>query len=284
MSIIDARTLVVIDDEMKPLIDAISREMKGIVDVFEQNDAHEFFVILLERLATEIGKPMPPIPPNNHLFISHTHDIIAAQCDKAWAVSFGREFSFINSTFFGQTVQQVKCGGCGKCHHNYDVFSVLEVPVCDDPTVNASIAAAFADEVVNPIGDVGPKWTCDACNESHPSTKVTQLWKTPEILVICAKRFSYSKDLRPSKDSRPVNFPASINLGQHSIGHSVRDTYTLAGIVNHFGHMGRGHYTAYAFPSLSGAYSHIDDDIVTQCVHKPDPHAAYMAFYVATAA
>jgi ubiquitin C-terminal hydrolase len=282
-SICNTALRVVPDAEMKLLIAALSQDMKGVVNVFEQNDAHEFFVVLLDRLSIEVGKPMPILPCNRHPYISHTHDIISKQCDKAWATTFSSEFSFINTTFFGQTVQQVKCGGCGKCHHNYDVFSVLEVPVCDSPTLDASIAAAFANEVVNSVDDANNnnKWICDTCNKSYPSNKITQLWKTPETLVICAKRFSYDENFRLTKDCRPINFPASLDLEQHSIGYSAKNKYSLAGIVNHLGHMGRGHYTAIAFPPATDMCFHIDDDIVSHNTREPDKYAAYMAFYVA---
>lgn len=82
---------------------------------------------------------------------------------------------------------------------------------------------------------------------------------TPDILVIHLSRFYYTTHAREKLDT-PVDFPVSgLDLSpwvasEASHKHTRADhcLYDLCGVVNHFGGMGGGHYTAFALNTEPG--------------------------------
>lgn len=102
-------------------------------------------------------------------------------------------------------------------------------------------------------------WYCPRCKKHQLATKKFDIWSLPKTLVIHLKRFSYNKYMRekidayvefPTKDFDLRNFVASPIHGAAK--------YDLCGVVNHFGGMGGGHYTAFA-KNKDGKFYNFDD-------------------------
>ena len=87
----------------------------------------------------------------------------------------------------------------------------------------------------------------------------------------------------------PITFPIyGLDLSSHVLSHKQSQAvganqdlvYDLFGVVNHFGSLNFGHYTAYGKNSETGQWHLYNDETVTSC----DPHdvvseAAYVLFY-----
>ena len=79
------------------------------------------------------------------------------------------------------------------------------------------------------------------------ATKTLSLWRLPEYLVVHLKRFSWKNVLWREKLGFEVSFPLEgLDLGQYLPQEVARDgfLYDLFGVVNHFGAIWMGHYTA----------------------------------------
>ena len=105
---------------------------------------------------------------------------------------------------------------------------------------------------------------CPGCKKHRQATKKLDLWRLPEILVIHLKRFSYNRFMKNKLDTF-VNFPVSnLDLRQYVTQKSTVagcHVYELYAVINHYGGLGGGHYTAYAkvftfIFSLILAFSH----------------------------
>jgi len=92
---------------------------------------------------------------------------------------------------------------------------------------------------------------CPGCKKHQQASKKLDLWRLPEILVVHLKRFSYSRFLK-NKLETYVDFPIEkLDLSgflAHKNG-SLSNCYGLYAIINHYGSMGGGHYTAVAYVS-----------------------------------
>jgi len=102
-------------------------------------------------------------------------------------------------------------------------------------------------------------WYCPRCKKHQLATKKFDIWSLPKTLVIHLKRFSYSKYTREKIDAY-VEFPTkSLNLKKY-LNHPMHGPaeYELSGVVNHFGGMGGGHYTAFA-KNKDGKFYNFDD-------------------------
>ncbi len=81
------------------------------------------------------------------------------------------------------------------------------------------------------------RWHCEKCKQLSDAVRRTSFWVTPDVLVVLLKRFQFSPTCGFEKISVPVKFPESELVIKSS-------TYDLYGVVNHFGSLSSGHYTA----------------------------------------
>ncbi|CAG0901388.1 unnamed protein product [Darwinula stevensoni] len=124
-------------------------------------------------------------------------------------------------------------------------------------------------------------WYCSKCKKHQMATKKFDLWSLPQILVIHLKRFSYNRYYRDKLDTL-VEFPINgLDMSHYVIDpEHPQAIYDLIGVCDHYGHLGGGHYTAYARNKDDGCWYHFDDSTVQQAVEgKVVSRAAYVMFY-----
>ena len=138
-------------------------------------------------------------------------------------------------------------------------------------------------------------WYCSSCKEHVRAMKTMELWKLPNVLIVHLKRFEFKHALRRDKLDTLVEFPlegldvnvhcASQQGGSMVVDDHVPAIYDCFAVVNHFGRMGFGHYTAFARPwdetGISQDWALFDDSRVQ---NVDDPRAvispaAYVLFY-----
>ena len=151
-------------------------------------------------------------------------------------------------------------------------------------------------------------WHCSACKQPRSATKELTLHRVPKTLVIQLKRFkkpeSQSMTLHDQarlKLENRVVIPLTLDMdefartfgndavdpdllrkqgGGGSSGHHV---YELFGVVNHYGFLIAGHYTASVRHAASGKWYSFNDERVFE-LDKPEdaisPDAASILFYV----
>eukprot|EP01041_Mallomonas_annulata_P005880 gene5880-11876_t len=153
-------------------------------------------------------------------------------------------------------------------------------------------------------------WYCSHCQSHVAAKKALSLWRLPEVLVLGLKRFEF-RDF-PSTEmgqglghmggggggtrqklNRLVVFPLegldlspflsrTYNTAATTTGTGT--VYDLFAVINHYGRMGFGHYTALAREwgagGLSSQWYSYDDDDVQPCNAKDVvSEAAYVLFY-----
>ena len=106
--------------------------------------------------------------------------------------------------------------------------------------------------------DENNTWYCSRCKEHVRALKTMKLWRLPNILVVHLKRFEFKHAFRRDKLDTFVDFPLEgLDMSPHCADYStpneggfvdasVLAEYDLFAVVNHFGRMGFGHYTAFA--------------------------------------
>ncbi|KAJ1257328.1 hypothetical protein BS78_K096800 [Paspalum vaginatum] len=126
-------------------------------------------------------------------------------------------------------------------------------------------------------------WYCPGCKEHRQASKKLDLWRLPEILVVHLKRFSYSRYMKNKLDTF-VNFPIhDLNMSKYVKQMSRGDQhpmYELYAVINHYGGLGGGHYSAYAKLVEEDNWYHFDDSHVSS-VNEDEirTSAAYVLFY-----
>lgn len=145
-------------------------------------------------------------------------------------------------------------------------------------------------------------WYCPVCKKHQAATKKLDIYKAPDILVICLKRFGSARTLRDKLDHL-VKFPIDgLDLDErvgerrvtktlkltpeeakhYGIEHSTESfIYDLYAVDNHFGGLGGGHYTAFCRNKDDQQWYNYDDSRVSKATPSAvqDNRAAYLLFY-----
>ena len=86
-------------------------------------------------------------------------------------------------------------------------------------------------------------WKCPNCNQSLQANKKIELYNTPKILIIHLKRFDNNKKINTLIDFPLTNLDLKKYLSNKNIVNHSK--YNLFGVINHFGSLEYGHYTAF---------------------------------------
>ncbi|XP_067397000.1 ubiquitin carboxyl-terminal hydrolase 19 isoform X2 [Emydura macquarii macquarii] len=92
-------------------------------------------------------------------------------------------------------------------------------------------------------------WYCPQCKQHREASKQLMLWRLPNVLIIQLKRFSFRSFIWRDKINDMVDFPVRLDLSKFCIGQKdeqQQPMYDLYAVINHYGGMIGGHYTAYA--------------------------------------
>ncbi|TRY90639.1 hypothetical protein DNTS_003701 [Danionella cerebrum] len=135
-------------------------------------------------------------------------------------------------------------------------------------------------------------WYCPKCQQHREASKQLLLWRLPNVLIIQLKRFSFRSFIWRDKINDMVDFPVrNLDLSKFCIGHKGDNqqppVYDLYAVINHYGGMIGGHYTAYArLPSdknsqLSDVGWRLFDDSTVTTVEESQvvTRYAYVLFY-----
>ena len=129
-------------------------------------------------------------------------------------------------------------------------------------------------------------YKCEKCAEASTyAFKKYYIFRPPEVLVLCVKKFAKSKYSlfgKWTKSSVNVTYPEVLDLSRHMIninlGDSSNGLYRLLGVVNHSGGLGGGHYTSYIRKNEQWYY--ISDSYYKVSSLKSALNAdAYLVFY-----
>lgn len=251
---------------------------------FDQQDCIEFLNFVLDSLhedlnqrAVENGEERTAImelSPEQE----KTREMLPVRLASSieWERYLKLNFSVIVDYFQGQYLSQLKCLECGMSSTTYNAFSILSLPIPErlnkDKVVTLSQCLdLFTD---TELLDDDNKWHCPMCKKFTKLTKKISITRLPRVLIINFKRFLMLVSGHFNKLETFVTYPVNevldltpywpqvgtyINPGQSMdvaeeqrilsnfpLRHQTPPfKYKLYGVVNHFGNLTTGHYTAY---------------------------------------
>lgn len=162
---------------------------------YKQQDSHEFLIILIDYLHSELEIPLEDVSAAN-LLISESIVIFSFDsqitpienlkpAERAWLEFMENKQSFVMRQFYGQTRSTVKCRVCKHESATYEGFSNLsfELPQftkqCD---LKDCMDMYFGGETIN-------GWHCPMCKCERGAIKKLDICRTPPILAVHLKRY-----------------------------------------------------------------------------------------------
>ncbi|XP_011018566.1 PREDICTED: ubiquitin carboxyl-terminal hydrolase 21-like isoform X2 [Populus euphratica] len=224
---------------------------------YQQEDAHEFFQCLLERL-------------ERHCLDSSLTDDSASSHDK----------NIVERVFGGRLVSKLRCCNCGHCSDKYEPLIDLSLEIED---ANSLQSALESFTKVEKIEDSGTKFTCESCKKEVSREKQLMLDQAPSVAALHLKRFKID-GTSIEKIGKHVQFPLELDLKPYTNDNEDSDEvgfkYQLYAVVVHKGDsLMSGHYFCYIRSSPDTWHKLDDPEVSKEQEEFVLSQAAYILFY-----
>jgi ubiquitin carboxyl-terminal hydrolase 10 len=232
-------------------------DINPMMSMWQQEDAHEYFMSLLSRVQEDT------VPPGKKLRTSIIHEI-----------------------FGGTYEQKVTCQTChsvSTTHQDfYDLpvsFSAKEKKQKGRFTLQGAVREFFSPVVIKHERNNG--YDCEKCKKMTTGVAVSKIEDPSEYLVVNIKRFNFKeKSSRKIKD--PIQYPMDLDLTEYSLTPEVPLKYKLIGVTLHEGRTtSSGHYVAFC-NQPNKTWALYDDESVRKTNEKAvlkHQEAAYFLLY-----
>jgi ubiquitin C-terminal hydrolase len=261
---------------MRPrkLISTLDNIMKSRkFEVTAQNDSHELYMLLIERIFDETKQQMNPDNlialihhkyHQNGLYTRYPKEIIEI-CAQNWKHEFQNSYCPLTDVVFGQFLRTTVCANpiCNNKSYASSVFRSLELPITQ-PTLQGCLNDAFLPHTVS--------FTCDKCNQHDECQSNDQIWMEPNILVVQVKRYEYKqhqRGIRIMKNEASVAFDKSNTITLNTL--AGQKQYKFRGIVCHMGQYEGGHYVAFVYNSKTQKYYCLNDTSCNEVSYEEIP-------------
>ncbi|GIY78168.1 ubiquitin carboxyl-terminal hydrolase 8 [Caerostris darwini] len=235
----------------------------------EQQDSHEFFVVLLEKLHADL----------NRRAVRNVPKLESCNDENAFWVHYkSYNASKISDVFEGLLKSTLMCMTCRTTSDSYEVFSCLSLPILSN---RCSLSNCLDNFLKSEKISGEAAWDCPKCKTKKEAEKRLRICRVPEVLVVQLKRFSY-EGLWRRKLQTTVDFDFYFDVPYEKNTETKFRKYSLYGIVNHFGTLEGGHYTAFCNTSSDKWFKYDDHEVSEISTSSVRTAAAYMLFYRST--
>lgn len=257
----------------------------------EQQDSHEFMMMLFDKLHHDLNLHGKDKFKQNGLKSQNgTGDENNINIPRAtlgyqfWKRHLESNKSIISDLFEGIFMSTLTCTFCRGQSNTFEVFNCLSLPI---PSETRCHVRECLSHFSNPER-IEAAWECPRCKLKREAEKKIVICKLPRILIIHLKRFSLDGRWR-QKLQTAVDFP----LGDLTVDYTnvlpqsayesspPKGSYNLRAVVNHYGHLDGGHYTAFCKLENQRWYTFDDSNVHEMKESDVCTQAAYILFYSA---
>ncbi|CAD6207858.1 GSCOCG00010246001-RA-CDS [Cotesia congregata] len=213
--------------ELKSTLGSLSNEF----GTNEQQDSHEFLILLLEWMHLALRTDDKKIPRDTQM----------TEAEKQYEQSLEGKRSVLTELFNGQSCSTCTCMHCGFQSITYETFNSLTLSVPENAPCSLSDCL---DQYLSV--QIIPEWKCPKCKVPRQATKKCDFVRLPPIIIIHLNRFSGTDGIM-SKKNTSVKCPLNnLNLRHYIPNNSNHNyNYNMYGLSYHVGGIHGGHYTAY---------------------------------------
>uniref|UniRef100_A0A8C5K7K8 Ubiquitin carboxyl-terminal hydrolase 50 n=1 Tax=Jaculus jaculus TaxID=51337 RepID=A0A8C5K7K8_JACJA len=232
-----------------------------------QQDAQEFLIYVLNELHEALKK--------YRRRRSYEKPSTQRCCKKV----ITNETSIVTQLFEGQLNYNITCLKCENCMYKNEVFTVLSLPIPYEYecSLQDCLQCFFQQDTLTWNNQIH----CSFCETKQEAAMRANISKAPKIIVFHLKRFDVL-DTMKRKLRTNIHYPlTNLDLTPYICPvFRKHPKYNLFAVVNHFGDLDGGHYTAFCKNSVTQAWYSFDDTRVSEI---PDTSVqiatAYLLFY-----
>lgn len=230
-------------------------DINPMLDEWQQEDSHEFYMSLLSRLQED------SVPKGEKLRGSIMHDI-----------------------FGGSVEQRVTCQSCHTVSTTTQDFYDLPVGFSSHEedtkyTLESSIRDFFTPETIV-LSENGSGYQCEKCRKRTNAVKQLAIAEAPEYLTVHIKRFKMDEGVS-KKVKETMIYPRNIDLTRYETLPNDPLHYKLIAVIVHEGRtVSSGHYIALTLQP-NNSWMMYDDDLMREIsASSAESHpSAYILLY-----
>ncbi|KAM6203086.1 ubiquitin carboxyl-terminal hydrolase 50 [Rhynchocyon petersi] len=232
-----------------------------------QQDAQEFLIYVLSEL---------------HVALKKYHQRKSYQkgsTERCIREAIANESSIITRLFEGQLNYGIICLKCENSTYRNEVFTVLSLPIPSEYecSLQDCLQCFFQQDTLTWSNQI----VCSFCGTKQETALRASISKAPKIIIFHLKRFNIQGTMK-RKLRTDIHYPlTNLDLTPY-ICPIVRKhpKYNLCAVVNHFGDLDGGHYTAFCKNSVTQMWYSFDDTRVSEIPNTSIQTAtAYLLFY-----
>nr|XP_056722057.1 inactive ubiquitin carboxyl-terminal hydrolase 50 [Euleptes europaea] len=189
------------------------------------------------------------------------------------------ESSIITRLFEGHLSYYIMCLECQTTTYKNEIFTVLSLPIPYETecSLEECLECFFQQDMLTWNNQI----TCSSCGTKQDAAVKASIAKAPRVVIFHLKRFdcqgSYKKKLKTD-----IYYPLN-NLDLSPYIYPLfrkNPKYSLFAVVNHFGDLDGGHYTAFCKHTGSQNWYNFDDSRISEISESAlQTPAAYLLFY-----
>uniref|UniRef100_A0AC35UDN9 USP domain-containing protein n=1 Tax=Rhabditophanes sp. KR3021 TaxID=114890 RepID=A0AC35UDN9_9BILA len=206
----------------------------------DQEDAHEFFTLLLDTLEK--------VYPSSHV-LGDNLSLLAEPSNP------------IEQVLSGTMRNEIHCPNCKSMKVNYERYRELNVSLPSIAFKKGQVPTLTMTRLFNYFFEPEELdgYKCEECKTTVTAIKKSILLRAPNVLLIQLKRFNfYGKKIKTN-----LKTEMEINLQPHMYNSSAPMKYKLQSYIEHHGtNIAFGHYTTVCRDLAQNKFSHYDDDAV----------------------
>lgn len=254
---------------------------------YEQQDAHEFLLNLIDKLHEDLNKAnQRRVPPASLSTADEASLSLNARINRFWNQHTDRHLSVISDLFEGLLASTLTCLSCGKSSSSFEAFSCLSLPIPQGGASGCYLQKCLELFLETEKMSGEAAWDCPSCKQKRKAEKRMIIARLPKILIVQFNRFRCEAAWQSKKLQTYVHFPEdNFDMNQY-VDHTKLETqkrppYNLYAFLNHYGTLATGHYIAYCRAGIGSSWFMYDDASVTEVVKlsESDKKHAYILFY-----
>ncbi|XP_040824755.1 inactive ubiquitin carboxyl-terminal hydrolase 50 isoform X2 [Ochotona curzoniae] len=232
-----------------------------------QQDAQEFLIYVLNELHETLKRCHRKRP--------HEKGSTQRCCRKV----IPNETSIITRLFEGQLNYGIICLKCENYTYRNEVFTVLSLPIPSEYecSLQDCLQCFFQQDTLTWNNQIH----CSFCETKQETAVRASISKAPKIIIFHLKRFDIQGTLK-RKLRTDIHYPlTNLDLTPYICPvFRKHPKYNLCAVVNHFGDLDGGHYTAFCKNSATQAWYSFDDTRVSDIPESSvQTSTAYLLFY-----
>ena len=269
-----------------------------------QEDAHEFIIFMIDILHEDLNKNIYKKTITENEKKEKDEQL---KYGLEWKKFLLRNKSILIDLFYGQFKSNITCSICKNSVSNFYPFSTLSLNLNTEDNnhfrnkinnsnnkVNNNINSNKKNinhttslyELFENLSSVeilsdDDKWYCKICDKKVKAFKNLEINYIPKILIIQLNRF----DKYNNKIEKKIEFPINnLDLSKYILSYENNNKakeFNLFGLINHFGSLNFGHYTAICKNSINNKWYIFNDSVVEEIDDESDivTNNAYLLFY-----